>query len=122
MSGARNIIAKNGFCGFSSHGLSIGSLGRYGVNATVANVLFKNWTMSGAVYGARVSYHSLSQVDRYHVLNLLSPVQVSCRLVARNTLLTVIRSWTGGAGWAENVTWQDITLVDVSTGVFITQK
>ena len=59
ISGARNITAKNGFCGFSSHGLSIGSLGHYGANDTVANVLFHNWTMSGAVYGARVSHFEL---------------------------------------------------------------
>jgi len=54
INGARDIVAKNGFCGFSSHGLSIGSLGRNGANHSVENVLFKNWTMEGAVYGARV--------------------------------------------------------------------
>ncbi|KAF8890677.1 pectin lyase fold/virulence factor [Infundibulicybe gibba] len=84
--GARDIVAKNGYCGFSSHGLSIGSLGRGGAVQTVQNVLFKNWTMDGAVYGAR------------------------------------FKSWTGGQGWADSVTWEDIRLVDVSTGIFITQK
>ncbi|TEB19473.1 pectin lyase-like protein [Coprinellus micaceus] len=73
---SQDIVAKNGFCGFSSHGLSIGSLGRDGAEHIVKNVLFKNWTMDGAVYGAR----------------------------------------------AENVTWEDITLVNVSTGIFITQN
>ena len=53
--GAKDIVAKNGYCGFSSHGLSIGSLGRGGFESAVENVLFKNWTMDGAVYGARVS-------------------------------------------------------------------
>ncbi|KDR74055.1 hypothetical protein GALMADRAFT_212234 [Galerina marginata CBS 339.88] len=86
INGARDIVAMNGYCGFSSHGLSIGSLGRGGAVQTVQNVLFKNWTMDGAVYGAR------------------------------------FKSWTGGQGWADNVTWQDITLVNVSTGIFITQK
>jgi hypothetical protein len=56
VNGARNVTAMNGYCGFSSHGLSIGSLGRNGVNATVENVRFDNWTMDGAVYGARVSH------------------------------------------------------------------
>ncbi|TFK63573.1 pectin lyase-like protein [Pluteus cervinus] len=86
INGARDVVVQNGFCGFSSHGLSIGSLGRDGAEQTVANVLFKNWTMEGAVYGAR------------------------------------FKSWTGGRGWAENVTWEDIKLVNVSTGIFITQK
>ncbi|KAG8903248.1 hypothetical protein FRC01_009279 [Tulasnella sp. 417] len=48
VNGARNIVAKNGYCGFSSHGLSIGSLGRNSAVQTVANVLFENWTMEGA--------------------------------------------------------------------------
>ncbi|TEB21468.1 pectin lyase-like protein [Coprinellus micaceus] len=52
---------SNGFCGFSSHGLSIGSLGRDGAS-------------------------------------------------------------TFRRGKAENVTWEDITLVNVSTGIFITQN
>ncbi|PPQ63463.1 hypothetical protein CVT24_004995 [Panaeolus cyanescens] len=86
INGARDIVAKNGYCGFSSHGLSIGSLGRNGAEHTVQNVLFKNWTMEGAVYGAR------------------------------------FKSWTGGRGWADNITWEDITLIDVSTGIFITQN
>ncbi|KAF8153996.1 pectin lyase fold/virulence factor [Crassisporium funariophilum] len=86
ISGARDIVAMNGYCGFSSHGLSIGSLGRNGAVHTVQNVLFKNWTMDGAVYGAR------------------------------------FKSWTGGQGWADNITWEDITLVNVSTGIFITQN
>ncbi|TEB18255.1 pectin lyase-like protein [Coprinellus micaceus] len=86
INGAQDIVAKNGFCGFSSHGLSIGSLGRDGAEHTVKNVLFKNWTMDGAVYGAR------------------------------------FKSWTGGRGKAENITWEDITLVNVSTGIFITQN
>ncbi|KAF9054257.1 pectin lyase fold/virulence factor [Panaeolus papilionaceus] len=86
INGARDIVAKNGYCGFSSHGLSIGSLGRNGAEHTVQNVLFKNWTMEGAVYGTR------------------------------------FKSWTGGRGWADNITWEDITLIDVSTGIFITQN
>ncbi|CAA7262631.1 unnamed protein product [Cyclocybe aegerita] len=86
INGARDIVAMNGYCGFSSHGLSIGSLGRNGAEHTVQNVLFKNWTMDGAVYGAR------------------------------------FKSWTGGRGWADNITWEDITLVNVSTGIFITQN
>jgi hypothetical protein len=48
------VLAQNGYCGFSSHGLSIGSLGKNGANSTVQDVVFKNWTMDGAVYGARV--------------------------------------------------------------------
>ncbi|KAF8064192.1 pectin lyase fold/virulence factor [Lyophyllum atratum] len=86
INGAKDIVAKNGYCGFSSHGLSIGSLGRSGANHTVENVLFKNWTMDGAVYGAR------------------------------------FKSWTGGNGFANNVAWEDITLINVSTGIFITQN
>ncbi|EAU87521.2 hypothetical protein CC1G_11193 [Coprinopsis cinerea okayama7 len=86
INGARDIVAKNGYCGFSSHGLSIGSLGRDGAEHTVKNVLFKNWTMDGAVYGAR------------------------------------FKSWTGGRGYGENIAWEDITLVNVSTGIFITQN
>ncbi|KAJ7717574.1 pectin lyase fold/virulence factor [Mycena metata] len=86
INGARNVFATNGFCGFSSHGLSIGSLGKGGSVQTVQGVVFKNWTMDGAVYGAR------------------------------------FKSWTGGAGFADNVTWEDITLVNVSTAIFVTQK
>ncbi|KAF4586193.1 hypothetical protein EYR38_010467 [Pleurotus pulmonarius] len=86
VNGARNILAQNGFCGFSSHGLSIGSLGRNGANQTVKDVVFKNWTMEGAVYGAR------------------------------------FKSWTGGQGFADNITWQDIHVVNVSTAIFITQN
>ncbi|KAJ6615428.1 pectin lyase fold/virulence factor [Mycena sp. CBHHK59/15] len=86
INGARNVFATNGYCGFSSHGLSIGSLGSGGSNQTVQGVVFKNWTMDGAVYGAR------------------------------------FKSWTGGAGFADNVTWEDITLVNVSTAIFVTQK
>ncbi|KAJ2915343.1 hypothetical protein MD484_g5079, partial [Candolleomyces efflorescens] len=86
INGARDVVAQNGFCGFSSHGLSIGSLGRNGAEHTVQNILFKNWTMEGAVYGAR------------------------------------FKSWTGGRGLAQNITWEDITLVNVSTGIFVTQN
>ncbi|KAJ7279087.1 pectin lyase fold/virulence factor [Mycena rebaudengoi] len=86
INGARNVYALNGFCGFSSHGLSIGSLGKNGSVQTVKDVVFKNWTMDGAVYGAR------------------------------------FKSWKGGAGFADNVTWEDITLVNVSTAIFITQN
>ncbi|KAJ7041156.1 pectin lyase fold/virulence factor [Mycena alexandri] len=86
INGARNVFATNGFCGFSSHGLSIGSLGKGGSFQTVQGVVFKNWTMNGAVYGAR------------------------------------FKSWTGGAGFADNVTWEDITLVNVSTAIFLTQN
>ena len=52
--GGRNIVAKNGYCGFSSHGLSIGSLGQDGETANVFNVTFQNWTMENADYAARV--------------------------------------------------------------------
>ncbi|TDL30185.1 putative endopolygalacturonase, partial [Rickenella mellea] len=86
VNGARNIVAKNGYCGFSSHGLSIGSLGRNGAVQTVANVLFDHWTMEGAVYGAR------------------------------------FKSWTGGNGFAENVTWSNIRTINVSTPAFVTQN
>lgn len=86
VNGARNILAKNGYCGFSSHGLSIGSLGRGGAVQTVANVVFDNWTMEGAVYAAR------------------------------------FKSWTGGQGWAKNVTWRNIKALNVSTAIFITQN
>jgi hypothetical protein len=53
VNGAKHIVAKNGFCGFSSHGLSIGSLGSGGAEHHVEDVLFENWVMDGAVYGAR---------------------------------------------------------------------
>ncbi|KAJ7859017.1 pectin lyase fold/virulence factor [Mycena olivaceomarginata] len=86
INGAHNVFATNGFCGFSSHGLSIGSLGKGGSFQTVQGVVFKNWTMDGAVYGAR------------------------------------FKSWTSGAGFADNVTWEDITLVNVSTPIFLTQN
>ena len=62
INGGKDIIAQNGYCGFSSHGLSIGSLGKNGAVETVQNVLFKNWTMDGAVYGARVSSFRLASV------------------------------------------------------------
>jgi hypothetical protein len=52
--GAQNITAKNGYCGFSSHGLSIGSLGKDGSAASVSGVVFDTWTMDNADYGARV--------------------------------------------------------------------
>ncbi|KAJ7789565.1 pectin lyase fold/virulence factor [Mycena olivaceomarginata] len=81
INGARNVFATNGFCGFSSHGLSIGSLGSKGSFQTVQGVVFKNWTMDGA-----------------------------------------FKSWTGGNGFADNVTWEDITLVNVSTAIFLTQN
>lgn len=55
--GGHDIVAKNGYCGFASHGLSIGSLGQNGDEASVANVLFQNWTMDNAVYAARVRGH-----------------------------------------------------------------
>jgi hypothetical protein len=32
------------------------------------------------------------------------------------------KSWTGGNGYAKNVTWSDIKLVNVSTAIYITQK
>lgn len=32
------------------------------------------------------------------------------------------KSWTGGQGLVEDITWEDITLVNVSTGIFVTQK
>ncbi|EJD50151.1 hypothetical protein AURDEDRAFT_199573 [Auricularia subglabra TFB-10046 SS5] len=86
INGASDVRVLNGYCGFSSHGLSIGSLGRGGSVQTVSNVLFNNWTMDGAVYGAR------------------------------------FKSWTGGRGYAENITWSNIKLKDVSTGIFITQN
>ncbi|KAG6806334.1 hypothetical protein H0H92_011716, partial [Tricholoma furcatifolium] len=78
INGGKDIVAMNGYCRFSSHGLSIGSLGTDGTYQTVQNVLFKNWTMDGAVYSSR------------------------------------FKSWTGGNGFADNVTWEDITLVNVS--------
>jgi hypothetical protein len=53
--GGHNIVAKNGYCGFSSHGLSVGSLGKDGSKASVTNILFQNWVMDNAVYAARVS-------------------------------------------------------------------
>ncbi|CAK5271405.1 unnamed protein product [Mycena citricolor] len=86
INGADGVVAKNGFCGFSSHGLSVGSLGKNGAFQTVQNILFKNWTMDGAVYGAR------------------------------------FKSWTGGNGFANNVTWEDIHLINVSTAIYITQN
>lgn len=55
--GGRNIVAKNGYCGFSSHGLSIGSLGKDGSTDTVSDVLFQNWTMDNAVNAIRVRNH-----------------------------------------------------------------
>ncbi|KAK0497826.1 pectin lyase fold/virulence factor [Armillaria luteobubalina] len=86
VNGARDVLAQNGYCGFSSHGLSIGSLGKNGAVQTVQNVVFRNWTMEGAVYGAR------------------------------------FKSWTGGRGFATNVTWEDIVLEGVSTAILITQN
>jgi len=53
-SGAHDVVAKNGYCGFASHGLSIGSLGQDGATASVSNILFQNWTMDNSVYAARV--------------------------------------------------------------------
>ncbi|CAG8651226.1 7968_t:CDS:2 [Acaulospora colombiana] len=86
VNGAKGVVAKNGFCGFSSHGLSIGSLGRNGSNHQVSNVLFQDWTMDEAVYGAR------------------------------------FKSWTGGNGLAENITWRNIHVNNVSTPIFVTQN
>lgn len=62
INGARNVLAQNGYCGFSSHGLSIGSLGKNGSVQTVQGVVFRNWTMDGAVYGARVRRYSLCKL------------------------------------------------------------
>ncbi|KAK0201042.1 pectin lyase fold/virulence factor [Desarmillaria ectypa] len=45
VNGVRDVLAQNGFCGFLSHGLSIGSLGKNGAVQTVENI--------GAVHGAR---------------------------------------------------------------------
>ncbi|KAH8921542.1 glycoside hydrolase family 28 protein [Atractiella rhizophila] len=53
VSGAKNVTVTNVYCGFSSHGMSIGSLGKNGANSIVEDVLFENVTMEGAVYGAR---------------------------------------------------------------------
>lgn len=111
VNGANGIVAKNGYCGFSSHGLSIGSLGRNGSQAHVANVLFQNWTMDGAVYGARVSSASPHPLASYGSL----PWET-------NDLNIQFKSWTGGQGLAENVTYRDITVLNVSTPIFITQK
>lgn len=58
--GGHDIVAKNGYCGFASHGLSVGSLGQDGATASVANVLFQNWTMDNAMYAARVRGHLTS--------------------------------------------------------------
>jgi hypothetical protein len=69
INGAKDIIAQNGYCGFSSHGLLVGSLGRNGAVETVQNVVFKNWTMDGAVYGARVCF--VSFMCRAETLQLL---------------------------------------------------
>ncbi|KAJ7242664.1 pectin lyase fold/virulence factor [Mycena rebaudengoi] len=96
INGARNVFVTNGFCGFSSHGLSIGSLGKGGSFQTVQGVVFKNWTMDGAVYGARANLSQNSNTTSY-------------------LTLFQFKSWTGGAGFADNVTWEDITLVNVST-------
>jgi galacturan 1,4-alpha-galacturonidase len=103
INGARNVFVTNGFCGFSSHGLSIGSLGKGGSFQTVQGVVFKNWTMDGAVYGARANLSQNSNTTSY-------------------LTLFQFKSWTGGAGFADNVTWEDITLVNVSTPIFLTQK
>jgi galacturan 1,4-alpha-galacturonidase len=32
------------------------------------------------------------------------------------------KSWTGGNGFAENVTWSNIRAINVSTAAFVTQK
>lgn len=53
---ARDIVTKNGYCGSSSHGLSIGSLGCSRTIHTVKGVSFKNWTMNGAAYGAQACF------------------------------------------------------------------
>ncbi|KAJ7229494.1 pectin lyase fold/virulence factor [Mycena rebaudengoi] len=103
INGARNVFVTNGFCGFSSHGLSIGSLGKGGSFQTVQGVVFKNWTMDGAVYGARANLSQNSNTTSY-------------------LTLFQFKSWTGGAGFADTVTWEDITLVNVSTPIFLTQN
>ncbi|KAJ7200260.1 pectin lyase fold/virulence factor [Mycena rebaudengoi] len=103
INGARNVFVTNGFCGFSSHGLSIGSLGKGGSFQTVQGVVFKNWTMDGAVYGARANLSQNSNTTSY-------------------LTLFQFKSWTGGAGFADNVTWEDIMLVNVSTPIFLTQN
>ncbi|KAJ7794678.1 pectin lyase fold/virulence factor [Mycena olivaceomarginata] len=103
INGAHNVFATNGFCGFSSHGLSIGSLGKGGSFQTVQGVVFKNWTMDGAVYGARANLSQNSNTTSY-------------------LTLFQFKSWTSGAGFADNVTWEDITLVNVSTPIFLTQN
>ncbi|KAJ7088557.1 pectin lyase fold/virulence factor [Mycena crocata] len=51
---------------------------------------------------------------------------LSIRSLGKNgsfqTVQGVFKSWTGGAGFADNVTWEDITIVNVSTAIFVTQK
>ncbi|KAJ3378281.1 hypothetical protein HDU84_007699 [Entophlyctis sp. JEL0112] len=84
--GAKNIHVSNVYAGFSSHGMSIGSLGKGGSVDIVENVLVENVVMEGAVYGAR------------------------------------FKSWTGGNGYARNVTFRNFTLIDVSTAIFVTQN
>jgi galacturan 1,4-alpha-galacturonidase len=53
ISGAKNVTVRKLYAGFSSHGLSIGSLGKNGAQSRVEDVLVEDVTMEGAVYGAR---------------------------------------------------------------------
>ncbi|KAJ3124577.1 hypothetical protein HK100_011190 [Physocladia obscura] len=53
VAGAKDIHVSKAYAGFSSHGMSIGSLGKGGEFDYVENVLVEDVTMDGAVYGAR---------------------------------------------------------------------
>lgn len=54
-SGSQNVVMRGGFLGGpGSHGLSVGSLGQnQGKFANVSDIIFDDFSIHGAVYGAR---------------------------------------------------------------------
>ncbi|CAA7025425.1 unnamed protein product [Microthlaspi erraticum] len=82
--GSYNINISHVACG-PGHGISIGSLGRGGLNETVENVKVTHCTFNGTSNGAR------------------------------------IKTWSGGHGFAKNILYENITLIDVQYPIIIDQ-
>ncbi|KAH8891176.1 exo-polygalacturonase [Thozetella sp. PMI_491] len=85
-SGAHNAIIRRATIGYSTHGMSIGSLGSNPASfANVSNILFDDVTVIDGLYAAR------------------------------------FKSWSGGQGLAQNITWNNIRVFNVSYPIFVTQ-
>ncbi|CAH8326494.1 unnamed protein product [Eruca vesicaria subsp. sativa] len=83
--GSYDINITHVACG-PGHGISIGSLGRGGLNETVKNVQVRHCSFNGTENGAR------------------------------------IKTWAGGKGFARNITYENITLIDAKYPIIIDQN